>query len=183
MKSEEGIRKLELESIIRNIPDFPKPGVQFKDITTLLQDKEGFRESISWMSSLFRDKQIDKVVAVESRGFVFGAPVAYEIGSGLALIRKKGKLPSGTVSIKYDLEYGSDELEMHSDSVAPGERVAIIDDLLATGGTTQAAIELLERVDANIVGISFLIELEGLGGREKLKDYPAFSRVKFNINE
>jgi len=183
MKSEEGIRKLRLDGMIRNVPDFPKPGIQFKDITTLLKDKEGFRESITWMSSLFRDKKIDKVVAVESRGFVFGAPVAYEIGAGLALVRKKGKLPAGTISVRYDLEYGSDELEMHSDSVSPGERVVIIDDLLATGGTTLAAIELLEKVSAEIVGISFLIELEGLGGRDKLKGYPSYSRIKFEVDE
>lgn len=183
MIPEEGKRDLKIEGMIRNVPDFPKPGIQFKDITTLLKDKEGFKESIEWMSLLFRDKKIDKVVAVESRGFVFGAPVAYEIGSGLALVRKKGKLPAGTISVKYDLEYGTDELEMHSDSVSPGERVVIIDDLLATGGTTRAAIELLEKVSAEIVGVCFLIELDGLGGREKLKNYPAFSRIKFDCDE
>jgi len=170
---------MELNSLIRNVPDFPKAGIQFKDITTLIKDKEGFKKSIAWMSSLFRDKQIDKVVAVESRGFIFGAPVAIELEAGLVLVRKKGKLPAETISVKYELEYGTDELEMHRDSIETGERVIIVDDLLATGGTTRAAVELVEKVPAEIVGISFLIELEGLKGREKLGDYPAFSLIKY----
>ncbi|MBN2406613.1 MAG: adenine phosphoribosyltransferase [Elusimicrobia bacterium] len=170
---------MNLKDIIRNVPDFPKKGIQFKDITTLIQDREAFRESIDWMISLYKDKNIGKVVAVESRGFIFGAPLAIAIGAGLALVRKKGKLPSETLSVKYQLEYGEDELEMHRDTIKKGEKVIIVDDLLATGGTTLAAVQLIEKVPAVISGICFLIELEGLRGRDRLSGYRVESLVKY----
>ena len=170
---------MNLKEFVRNIPDFPKAGIQFKDITTLIKDKDAFKESIDWMVSLYQDKQVDKVVAVESRGFIFGAPVAIALNAGIVLVRKIGKLPGETIKVQYQLEYGYDELEMHSDSIKPDEKVIIVDDLLATGGTTQATIELLKKVPADIVGICFLIELEFLNGRAKLGDYPACSLIKY----
>ena len=168
-----------LKEFVRNVPDFPKAGIQFKDITTLIKDKDAFKQSIDWMVSLYRDKQVDKVVAVESRGFIFGAPVAFALNAGIVPVRKKGKLPTETIKVKYQLEYGYDELEMHNDSISPGEKVIIVDDLLATGGTTQATIELIKKVPADIVGICFLIELEFLNGRSKLSGYPACSLIKY----
>lgn len=170
---------MNLKEFVRNVPDFPKAGIQFKDITTLIKDKDAFKESVDWMVSLYRDKQVDKVVAVESRGFIFGAPVAIALNAGIVLVRKSGKLPSETMKVKYQLEYGYDELEMHNDSISPGEKVIIVDDLLATGGTTQATIELIKKVPADIVGICFLIELEFLNGRSKLGGYPACSLIKY----
>lgn len=170
---------MNLKEFVRNIPDFPKAGIQFKDITTLIKDKDAFKESIDWMVSLYQDKQVDKVVAVESRGFIFGAPVAIALNAGIVLVRKIGKLPGETIKVQYQLEYGYDELEMHSESIKPDEKVIIVDDLLATGGTTQATIELIKKVPADIVGICFLIELEFLNGRAKLGDYPACSLIKY----
>ena len=173
----------ELEGFIRNIPDFPKAGIQFKDITTLLKDGGAFRKVVDWMVSLYKESSIDKVVAVESRGFIFGAPVAYRLGAGLALVRKKDKLPADKISVKYELEYGTDELQMHRDSVKPGDRVLIVDDLLATGGTTRATIDLLEKIPARPEGICFLVELDGLGGRDKLQGFPCRSLIKFRCQE
>lgn len=170
---------MNLKQIIRNIPDFPKKGIQFKDITTLVQNKKAFKEAIDWMASLYKDKQIDKVIAVESRGFIFGGPLAIALDAGMVIVRKKGKLPAQTITVKYELEYGENELEMHEDTVQPDERVVIVDDLLATGGTTQAVIELLNKVSAKILGICVLIELEGLKGRDKLSPYPVESLIKF----
>ncbi len=170
---------MNLKEIIRNVPDFPKEGIQFKDITTLIKNPEAFKETIEWMASLYRDKNIDKVVAVESRGFIFGAPLALELGIGLVLVRKKGKLPAETLSVSYELEYGVDELEMHKDAISPEENVVVIDDLLATGGTTLATIELIKKVPARIIGIAVLIELEGLNGRDKLNPYPVDALIKF----
>ncbi len=169
---------MDLEKFIRNVPDFPKKGIQFKDITTLINNPEAFNEAVNWMESLFKSEKIDKVVAIESRGFIFGAPLALRLNAGLVLVRKKGKLPAATLSAQYKLEYGTDSLEMHSDLIEEGEKVVIVDDLLATGGTIAATIELLEKLKAEIVGISFLIELDGLNGGEKLKGHPSYSRMK-----
>jgi adenine phosphoribosyltransferase len=170
---------MNLKEIIRNVPDFPKEGIQFKDITTLINNPEAFKAAIDWMVGLYKDKKVDKIVAVESRGFIFGAPLALELGVGLALVRKKGKLPSNTISVQYELEYGVDELEMHTDAIAPDEKVVIVDDLLATGGTTRAAIELVNKVPGEIMSICVLIELEGLSGRDKLAPYPVEALIKF----
>ena len=150
---------MNLKEIIRNVPDFPKAGIQFKDISTLIQNPEAFKEAIDWMSSLYKNKQVDKVIAVESRGFIFGAPLAIALNAGMVMVRKKGKLPAQTLNVKYDLEYGEDELQMHADAVEPDENVIIVDDLLATGGTIRATIELINNVSAEIMGICFLIEL------------------------
>lgn len=170
---------MNLKDMIRNVPDFPKKGIQFKDITTLIKDKDGFKETVEWMVSLFKDKSIDKVVAVESRGFIFGAPVAIALNTGIVLVRKDGRLPAETISVKYDLEYGEGILEMHINAIQSGERVIIIDDLLATGGTTRATIEIMEKVSAEVVGICCVVELQDLNGREKLKPYPVQTLIKY----
>lgn len=169
----------ELRSIIRDIPDFPKKGILFKDITTLLAKGALFQQAIDMIAEQYRGKDITKVVAIESRGFIFGAPVAYKLGAGLVPIRKKGKLPYKTISASYSLEYGTDTLEMHEDALKPGERVLIIDDLLATGGTMGAVIELVKKGGGKIAGLSFLIELSFLNGRSKLKDFEVSSLIKY----
>ena len=158
----------QLKSKIRNVPDFPKPGILFYDVTTLLQDRDGFRQAVDALSAPFAGQGIDLVVGIESRGFIFGAAVADRIGAGFSPVRKPGKLPSTTIRAAYDLEYGSDALEMHDDGVAPGQRVLIVDDLLATGGTAKAASELVVRLGGTVHAIAFLIELAGLNGRDKL---------------
>ncbi|MFH0762963.1 MAG: adenine phosphoribosyltransferase [Candidatus Omnitrophota bacterium] len=171
--------QVELKDYIRDIPDFPKKGIIFKDITTLLQDNSAFSEAINELSDKFKDKKIDAVVAVDARGFIFGGAVAYKLGVGFVPVRKKGKLPYKANSVTYDLEYGTDTLEMHEDAVKPGQKVLIIDDLLATGGTVSAAAELIKKSGAEIVGIGFLIELAFLKGIEKLKSYPVYSLIKY----
>jgi len=171
--------KKRLEDAIRSIPDFPKAGILFRDITTLLQDKDAFKEAVDLISKKFKGKGIDKVVAVEARGFIFGGAVAHRIGAGFVPVRKKGKLPWKTSSVSYELEYGTDTLEMHEDAVEKGEKVLIIDDLLATGGTVRAVADLVEKKQAKIVGIAFVIELIDLHGKDKLKEYPIYSLVKF----
>jgi adenine phosphoribosyltransferase len=158
----------QLKAKIRNIPDFPKPGILFYDITTLLRDGEGFRLAIDAIATPFKGQAIDAVVGMESRGFIFGAAVADRLGLGFIPVRKPGKLPSKTVKVTYDLEYGSDCLEMHCDAVETGTRVIVVDDLLATGGTAKATVQLLKGQGATVVGVSFLIELVDLGGRAKL---------------
>ncbi|MGM0441532.1 MAG: adenine phosphoribosyltransferase [Elusimicrobiota bacterium] len=170
---------MDLEKLIRNVPDFPKDGVQFKDITTLIKNRDAFKESIDWMCSNYKNKKVDKVLAVESRGFIFGAPVALQLNAGLILVRKEGKLPAESLRVKYELEYGEDVLEMHKDALEPKDNVIIVDDLLATGGTTEATIELVEKVPANILGLSFLIELEGINGRKRLEPYRVDSLIKY----
>jgi adenine phosphoribosyltransferase len=174
------MKKTSLADAIRSIPDFPKPGILFRDITTLLQDKNAFEKAVNLLAAKFKGKNIDMVVAVEARGFIFGGAIAHKIGAGFVPVRKKGKLPWRTKSITYALEYGTDTLEMHVDALKPGTRVLIVDDLLATGGTVKAVAELVERQKANIIGIAFVIELVDLKGSEKLKDYPLFSLVKFS---
>lgn len=170
---------MNLESKIRNIQDFPKPGIGFKDITTLLKDGEAFKEAIDKIVENLKDKDIDYVVGPEARGFLLGAPVAYALGVGFVPIRKPGKLPAEVVSFEYDLEYGTDKIEMHKDSIEEGKKVAIIDDLLATGGTVEAATKLIESLGGEIASIQFLIELEFLNGKDKLKGYDVESIIKY----
>lgn len=159
---------MNLESLIRDVPDFPKPGILFKDITPLLADPAGFSEACDRLAEPFKDKGITKVVGIESRGFIFGAPVAERLGAGLVPIRKPGKLPAERVNQSYELEYGTDTIEIHADAVSPGEKVLLVDDLLATGGTMAAAAELVTKIGGQIVGIAFVIELCFLSGRDKL---------------
>ena len=160
---------------------FPKEGISFKDITTLISDGEALKEAVDKMAEFFKDKNIDLVVGPEARGFIFGVPVAYALGAGFVPVRKPGKLPADTVKVEYDLEYGSDILEIHKDAIKPGLRVAIVDDLLATGGTIAAVTKLVEQVGGEVVGLSFAIELEELKGREKLKDYDVMSLLKYDV--
>jgi adenine phosphoribosyltransferase len=168
-----------LKTRIRNVPDFPRAGILFYDITTLLQDPEGFRLAIDAVTLPFRDQQIELVVGIESRGFIFGAAVADRIGAGFAPVRKPGKLPSSTIRATYDLEYGSDSLEMHADAVRDGQRTIIIDDLLATGGTARATTDLVKRLGGQVVGLGFLIELTALNGRDKLTGESIHSVLKY----
>ncbi len=180
MNINEGIKK-ELKETIRDIPDFPKKGIVFKDITTILKDGDKFKKSVDILTSRYKNKKIDKVVCIEARGFVFGAAIAYKLGAGLILVRKKGKLPYKTYSVTYDLEYGTDTLEMHKDSIKRNDNILIVDDLLATGGTASAVVDLVKKLKGNLIEICFLIELTFLKGREKLKPkrYPVFSLIKF----
>jgi adenine phosphoribosyltransferase len=157
-----------LKTKIRNVPDFPKPGILFYDITTLLQDPVGFHAAIDSMALPFHNQGIDVVVAIESRGFIFGSAVADRIGAGFTPVRKPGKLPSQTVRMSYHLEYGSDALEMHSDAIQAGQRVLIVDDLLATGGTARATTDLVKQLGGEVYALAFLIELVALNGRERL---------------
>lgn len=173
------IKKSQLKDHIRDIPDFPKEGIIFKDITTLLKDKDAFKKSVDLMAKKFRNKEIDLVVGIEARGFIFGAAVAYKLGKGFITVRKKGKLPYKTKSITYELEYGSDVMEIHEDALPKGSRVLIIDDLLATGGTIKAVSDLVKSQDAIIAGIAFLVELKFLKGKDKLKGLPIYSIIKY----
>ena len=158
----------ELKKLIRDIPDFPKPGITFKDITTLLGDGPGFSLAIDLMAARYLGKGIDRVVAMEARGFILGAPLAYRLGAGFVPVRKKGKLPSATIEETYALEYGQDTLQMHQDALIKGHRVLVVDDVLATGGTAAAVAKLVKKLDAQLVEAAFLIELDFLKGREKL---------------
>jgi adenine phosphoribosyltransferase len=168
----------DLKRTIRDIPDFPKKGIIFKDITPLLRSGSAFRNTVDAIADRYKDKKIDIVASVEARGFIFGSAVAYKLGAGLVPIRKKGKLPYLTKSVTYDLEYGTDTLQMHEDAVSRGQRVLIVDDLLATGGTAAAVARLIKDCGGVVAEIAFVIELEFLKGREKLKDYPVFSLLK-----
>jgi adenine phosphoribosyltransferase len=168
-----------LKSYIREIPDFPKLGINFYDITTLLQNAEGFGKTIDALVEQVAGEQIDMVVGMESRGFIFGAPVAARLGAGFVPVRKPNKLPGETVSVSYDLEYGQDTLEMHTDAIGRGHRVLIVDDLLATGGTARATADLITQVGGTIVKMLFVIELEVLRGREKLKGYEVCSLMQY----
>ncbi len=171
---------MDLSKKIRTIPDFPKPGILFRDITTLLKDPEAFRYVVDTLTDRCRNKEIDVVVAIEARGFIIAAPVAYNIGAAFVPVRKKEKLPSQTVSASYDLEYGSETVEMHNDAIKPGQNVVIIDDLLATGGTARAAAELVEKLQGKVVEIAFIIELNPLNGRKKLEGYNIFSMISYD---
>ncbi len=169
----------DLRAKIREIPDFPKPGILFYDITTLLKDGAAFRESIQLMLEPFRDQKIDAVVGMESRGFIFAAPMAIELKAGFVPVRKLGKLPAETASVEYALEYGTNTLEIHKDALQPGQRVLIVDDLLATGGTVLGTIELVKMLKADVVGLAFLVELLFLKGREHLGEYKTHSVVQY----
>jgi adenine phosphoribosyltransferase len=173
------VKKIDLKKHIRSIPDFPKPGILFKDITTLLMHKKAFKHAVNTLAAKFKGKKIDKIVAVEARGFILGGAIAHKLGAGFVPVRKKGKLPWKTDSATYALEYGTDTLEMHHDAITPGEKILIVDDLLATGGTVKAVTELVERFRGKIIGIAFLIELKDLKGKEKLKGYPIYSLIKY----
>ena len=168
-----------LKEKIRHVPDFPKAGILFYDITTLLQDPEGFRAAIDSLALPFTDQRIEIVVGIESRGFIFGAPVADRIGAGFAPVRKPGKLPFTAVRESYALEYGTDALEIHADAVRKGQRVLIVDDLLATGGTARAAADLVKRLGGQLHALAFLIELEALNGRHRLRDETVHSVLKY----
>ena len=161
----------ELKDYVITIPDFPEKGIMFRDVTSVLQDAEGFKLAVDSMQDLVRDLDFDLVVGAESRGFLFGAPIAYNMGKPFILIRKKGKLPRETVSASYELEYGSAEIEMHADAVKKGDRVLVVDDLIATGGTIEAMIKMIEGQGGEIAGILVLMELAGLKGRERLSKY------------
>ncbi len=170
---------IDLAKAIRDIPDFPKPGILFKDITTLLKDGASLRQAIDGLDEKIGKRAVDVVVGMESRGFIFGAPIAYKRGVGFVPVRKLGKLPADVVSVEYDLEYGSATLEMHKDAIAPGAKVLIVDDLLATGGTVAGTIELVKQLKGEIVGCAFLIELTALHGRDKLGGYDVVTLISY----
>lgn len=170
----------ELKDYIRTVPDFPEEGVLFRDITSVLQDAEGLQLAVNSMQNLVKDLSFDAVAGAESRGFIFGAPIAYNLKKPFVLIRKKGKLPAQTVSVDYELEYGTATIEMHKDSIKPGQRVLLVDDLIATGGTTEAMIRLIESLGGIVAGVLVLIELTDLKGREKIKGYRLDSAVTYS---
>ena len=169
----------ELRAKIREIPDFPKPGILFYDITTLLKDPVAYRAAIDAMLAPYAGMSIDIVVGMESRGFIFSAPLAYQLGAGLVPVRKLGKLPAETISVEYALEYGSNTLEVHRDAIEPGQKVLIVDDLLATGGTVNGTVELVQRLKGEIAGLAFLVELGFLKGRDRLAGYTVSSVITF----
>lgn len=170
---------MDLEKYIRTIEDFPKEGISFKDVTTLLKEGDAFKYAVKSIADKLRDLQVDLIVGPEARGFIFGAPVAYELGVGFVPVRKPGKLPAETVRYEYELEYGMDALEIHKDSIKKGARVALVDDLLATGGTILSAVKLVEQLGGEVVHVGFLIELEFLNGRDNLKGYDVSSIIKY----
>lgn len=169
----------DLKKYIRDVPDFPKKGIIFKDITTLLKRGEIFKEVIDTLAERYKATKLDGIVCVEARGFIMGSALAYRLGTGIIPVRKKGKLPYKTESVTYNLEYGTDTLEIHKDAISTGNKVLIIDDLLATGGTISAVARLVKKQGGNIVGIAFLIELSFLNGRDKLKGYDVFSLIQY----
>ncbi len=174
---------MDLKSQIRNVKDFPKQGIMFRDITTLLMNPEAFNYALSMLLDFTKDKKINKVVGIESRGFILGSVLAYKLNCGFVPVRKPGKLPAEKVSIAYSLEYGEDRLEMHKDAIAPGDKVLVHDDLLATGGTMNAVCQLIEQLGGEIVQVSFIVELSFLNGREKLKKYDVRSIVDYENEE
>jgi adenine phosphoribosyltransferase len=168
-----------LKKLIREVPDFPKPGINFYDITTLLKQPEGFRQVIDALSAEFKGERVDTVIGIEARGFIFAPAMAYQLGAGFVPARKPGKLPSECATVSYDLEYGQDALQMHSDAVGSGHRVVIADDLLATGGTASAVVRLVEQLGGQVVGLAFVVELEFLPGRQRLAGYDVRSLLKY----
>jgi adenine phosphoribosyltransferase len=170
---------MDLAQLIRDVPDFPIEGILFKDITPLLQDAEALRRAIDLLAERYVNEQVNLVAAIESRGFIFGAPLAYKLGAGFVPIRKPGKLPADTISVEYSLEYGASTLEMHADAISAGQRVLIVDDLLATGGSARAAAELVERCGGIVVAAAFVIELEFLHGIDRLQGYDVYSLLRF----
>lgn len=169
-----------LKKLIREVPDFPKPGILFYDITTLLKDKTGFATLIDALSQHYMEKSIDLVLGIEARGFIFGPALAYRLNAGFVPVRKPKKLPAETAKVTYQLEYGSDSLEIHKDAIQPKQRVIIVDDLLATGGTCAATVQLVKSLRGQIAGLAFVVELDFLNGREKLKEYDVFSLLHYN---
>ena len=172
---------MDIRGLIRTVPDFPKPGVLFRDITTLLKDAEGFRVVVERLGAAYRNSRVDKIAAIESRGFIIGAALAYELTIGFVPIRKAGKLPAENFGQDYELEYGSDRLEIHSDGIRPNERVVLVDDLIATGGTAEAALKLIGVAGGHVVGCAFVIELSELGGRARLErlGFPVLALCRF----
>jgi adenine phosphoribosyltransferase len=170
----------ELRAKIRDIKDFPTEGILFKDITTLLQDPQAFRSVVDQMATAYIQSRVEIVVGIESRGFIFGGALAHELGAGFVPVRKLGKLPSKTIEVEYELEYGRDALAMHEDAIRSGQRVLVVDDLLATGGTMGAALRLVQQLGGEVVGVAFLIELAFLKGRAKLKSYPVSSLIVYD---
>ncbi len=168
-----------LEEYVRTIPDFPEPGIMFRDVTSVIQDPDGLKLAIESLQDLVKDDDFNVIVGPESRGFIFGVPVAYNLHKSFVPVRKKGKLPCDTIEETYDLEYGTATIEIHKDAIKPGDRVVIVDDLIATGGTTEAIIKLIERLGGEVVKIVFLMELEGLKGREKLSKYDVKSAIHY----
>jgi adenine phosphoribosyltransferase len=172
-------QELQLKKMIRHVPDFPKPGILFYDITTLLKNPQGLKTVIDRMAEAFQDDRIDTVIGMEARGFIFAPALAYHLGAGFVPVRKPNKLPAEVEKYSYDLEYGSDSLEIHKDAVGEGHNVLIVDDLLATGGTAHAVVQLVERLGGKVVGLSFVVELEFLNGRDKLAGYEIASLLKY----
>jgi adenine phosphoribosyltransferase len=170
---------MDLKPLIRDIPDFPKPGIMFRDITTLLRDPAGLKYTIDTLANLVHDLQPEYIVGMESRGFIFGAAIAYKLGIGFIPVRKPGKLPAAVHTVEYALEYGTDKLEIHRDAVAPGSRILIVDDLIATGGTAAATAELIQAIGCDLVGYGFVIELDDLAGRSRLPEVPIVSLVHY----
>jgi len=171
--------RFNFKNLIREVPDFPKAGISFKDITTLLKDGAGLKAAVAAMLEPFAAEKIDLIVGIESRGFILGTPMAVELGCGFVPVRKPGKLPAAALRQEYTLEYGSDAVEVHEDAIQPGQNVLMVDDLLATGGTMEAACQLVERLDARIVGIDLLVELSFLQGRQRLADYRIESIIQY----
>lgn len=170
---------MDLKEYIRDIPDFPKKGILFRDITTLLQNRDALNQTIDLLTDHYRNQGIDQILGIESRGFIFGAPLAYRLGTGFIPVRKPGKLPHATEKVEYQLEYGTDRLEIHKDAFRAGQRVLIIDDLLATGGTAAAVAQLVEKLEGEVAGLGFVIELSFLNGRDKLKGYDIHTLVQY----
>lgn len=171
-----------LEDYVITIPDFPKPGIQFRDITSVIQDPDGLRMAVDQLKDQVRDLDFDLVVGPESRGFIFGVPVAYLLGKGFVPVRKKGKLPRATVSQKYDLEYGQAEIEIHQDAILPGQKVVVVDDLMATGGSAEATAKMVEKLGGKVIRMVFVMELAGLQGRKKLSAYDVRSLIVYPGN-
>jgi len=177
--SRSGLNSDQLKKLIREIPDFPKKGILFYDITTLLKDKSGYAALIDQLAEHYIGKQVDLILGMEARGFIFGPALAYRLNAGFVPVRKPGKLPAATARVEYDLEYGSNALEVHKDAIEKGQRVLIVDDLLATGGTAQATAKLATTLGAQIAGLGFVVELDFLKGRDKLKSYDVFSLLHY----
>ena len=169
-----------LKDLVRTVPDFPKPGILFYDITTLLKDKQGFAQLIDALAAHYIGREVDLVLGIEARGFIFGPALAYRLNAGFVPVRKPRKLPAETARVTYDLEYGTDSLEIHVDAIEPGQRVVLVDDLLATGGTMEATIKLVQKLGGHIAGLAFAVELDFLQGREKFRDYDVFSLLHYD---
>ena len=169
-----------LKELVRTVPDFPKPGILFYDITTLLRDPKGFAALIDGLAQYYIDKEVDLVLGIEARGFIFGPALAYRLNAGFVPVRKPRKLPAQTARVTYDLEYGTDTLEIHLDAIEPGQRVVLVDDLLATGGTMEATVKLVRQLGGEIAGLGFAVELDFLRGRDRLQDYDVFSLLHYS---